>query len=64
MLQPVNVQILVTLKTGHIVAVTLMVAEEEVLAVCGINVLPIGKRLLYGRQRRMIVHLILYPVLL
>ena len=33
MLQTVNVQILVALKTGHIVAVALVVAEKQVLAV-------------------------------
>ena len=63
-IQAVDIQVLMALKTGHIVTVTLVVAEKQVLAVRGVYVFPISQSLLNGGQRRMIVHLVLYPVLL
>ena len=58
MLQGVDIKVFVTLETHQIVAVPFVIAEEQVLAMQGINVLPILQRFLYGRKRRMIMHLI------
>jgi hypothetical protein len=53
-----DVKVFVAFETHQIMAVPLMVAEEQVLAVQGIYVLPIRQRLLDCRKRRMIMYLI------
>jgi hypothetical protein len=55
---------LMTLENHQIVAVSLVVSEEEVLAVDRINVLPVFKRQLDCRQRRMRMKLIAESMLL
>ena len=62
MLQGVDVQVFVAFETHQIVAVSFVIAEEQVLAMYGIYVLPICQRLLYGGKRRMIINLIGNPV--
>ena len=45
-------------------SVPLMISEEEILAVSGINLFPIFERQLNGRKRRMCVVLVFYAVLI
>jgi hypothetical protein len=64
MLQGMYGKFLMTFKHNQIMAVALMVAEEQVLAVYGIDILPIFQGELYGRQRRMGMKFIAEAVLL
>jgi hypothetical protein len=57
-------QFLMALEDHQIVAVSLVVSEEEVLAVDRINVLPVFKRQLDCRERRMRMKLIAESMLL
>ena len=58
MLQIVDREVLVALKTDQIVTVPLVVPHEQVLAVGAVDELPILERGLYGRERRMPVIII------
>ena len=60
LLQRVDRQFLMALENHQIVAVSLMIPEEEVLAVNRIDVLPVLKRELYCRKRRMSVKSVAY----
>jgi hypothetical protein len=52
-----------TLEYHQIMSVALVVSEKEILAVGGINVLPVLKRQLNCGKRRMSVKLITYVML-
>jgi hypothetical protein len=49
---------------NKIMPVALVIPEEKVLAMSRIYILPILKRKLDGRKRRMTMSVILYPILL
>lgn len=42
-----------TFEDYQVMSVSLMVSEEKVLAVCGIDFLPVFEGQFYGRKRRM-----------
>ena len=48
------------LEDNKIMSVALVISEEKILAVCRVYVLPILKRKLDSRERRMSVKLITY----
>ena len=58
MLQSMDIQILMALVADEIMAIPFMIAHEEVLAVGRLDVLPVGKAILYRENGRMIVDLI------
>lgn len=58
MLKRVYRKFLMTFEHYQIMAVSLMIPEKEILAVSGIYILPIFKRKLDGRKRRMGMKLI------
>ncbi len=64
MLQRMDRELLMTFEDHEIVAVTLMVPEEKVLAVNRIDFLPIFQSKLDGRKRRMSMELIAEAMLL
>ena len=64
MFQGVYIQILVTLVTDKVMAVSFMIAHKEVLAMGCLYVLPIGKTILNSEDCGMIVHLIGNPVVI
>jgi len=53
LLQVVDVHLVHTLEDDQIVLVALVVPEEQVLAVRGLEFAPVGQRLLNAAQRRM-----------
>lgn len=53
MLQRMDGQFLMTFEDYQIMPVSLVVTEEQVLAMGGIDFLPILQSKLYGRKRRM-----------
>ena len=59
-----NGQFLMTFKYGKIVPVAFVITEKQILAVYGIDILPIFQGELYGRQRRMGMKFIAEAVLL
>ena len=61
-LECVDGKFLVALKHHKIVPVAFVIAEKQVLAVGGVNVLPIFKSEFYCRERWMVVGLELYPL--
>ena len=50
MLEAVDVQFLVTLQDDKIVPVALVIPEEQVLAVCGIDIFPVFQSRLHGGE--------------
>ena len=64
MLERVDCHLLMTFEYDQIMAVTLMVAEEEVLAMDGIYVLPVLKGQFDGWKRRMDMEFIIKGMLL
>ena len=64
MLQGMYLHFLMTFEDHKIVAVTFMVTKEKILAMSGINLLPIFQRQLYRRKRRMRMKFIAEAVLL
>ena len=64
MFQRMDCQFLMTFKDNEIMSVALVVAEEEVLAMDRIYILPIFKSQFYSRERRMGMELIIKSVLL
>ena len=55
-----DIEIFVTFEDNQVVSIALVIAEEEVLAVGRVNVLPVFHRKLYCRERGMGVDFILY----
>jgi hypothetical protein len=64
MLKGVDVKHLVTFEDHQIMAVSLVIAEEQVLAMCRIYLLPVLQGQFNGRKRRMRVHLVSQTILL
>ncbi len=64
MLKGVDIQILVALVADKIMPIPFMVSHEEVLAVGRLDVLPVGKAILYREDGRMIVDLIVDSMLI
>lgn len=64
MLKTVYIKILVTVERHQIMPVSLMIAEKQILAMRGINFLPVLQCKFYGRKRRVMVCLVGYSVLL
>ena len=58
-----DAKFLMTFKYNKIMSVALVVAEEQVLAMCGIDILPILQRQFYGRKRRMVMCIVFYAIL-
>ena len=52
LLQVVDVHLVHALEDDEVVLVALVVPEKQVLAVCGLELAPVGQRLLNGAQRR------------
>jgi hypothetical protein len=53
-----------TLKDDEIMSVALMVAEKQILAMSGVNILPILESQFYGRKRRVVMSMKLNAVVL
>ena len=64
MLKGVDSQLLMALEDYKVMPVSLMVAEKEVLAVDGIEILPVFQGEFYRRKRRMDMQFIFHPMLL
>jgi hypothetical protein len=62
MLQRMDIEGFMALEDHKVMTVSLMVAEEKVLAMYRIDVLPILKSQFYGRKRRMGIKFILKSV--